>query len=70
MRTPKYKRNPLCAMSFTDREMMEAGCEYCDCAKCGHNMEVAEKRIEEIERKGLTLCEDGIMRYIVRRKAN
>ena len=41
----------------------------CDgkCAGCGWDPEEAERRKKELAEKGLTLCEDGLRRLIIKR---
>lgn len=39
-----------------------------DCARCGWNPEEAERRKIELRKNGLTLCNDGLHRMIVKRK--
>lgn len=36
------------------------------CGSCGWNPKVANARSAEIDAKGLTLCPDGLHRYIVK----
>lgn len=39
------------------------------CGKCGWNIDVHNQRVREINANGLTLCEDGLSRLVIKHNA-
>lgn len=54
-----------CSQNFTERDMMDYECNYDECRTCGFNYHVMDFRKRQIEKYGLTRCEDGLYRYII-----
>lgn len=59
--------NPIiyCMQEFTVEDMIEYGCNYSDCKHCGHNRNVWRYRRQQIEKNGLTKCDDGLYRFLI-----
>ncbi len=47
--------------------LAEPVCEG-NCGKCGWDKETDEERKKQLAKQGLTLCEDGLRRLVVKRE--
>ena len=64
------KPNKFCGQQFDELDMMEYGCSYTDCRRCGHNPKVAAYRKRMIKKYGLQLNDKGLWQYTVIRRGN
>lgn len=51
-----------------DPNGIERRCDPAKCRACGWEKSEAERRKRDIERNGLTLCDDGLRRYLIPRR--